>query len=200
MSSKKKPALFVDRDGVINKMVKYEGVFDSPLVIDDVKLLPGIVDIIKWANKNGFPVIEISNQPGVAKGKMSKVSQQSIEKRVHVLLKKKGAKINKIYICPHHPKGVVKKFAIVCDCRKPKPGLILRAASDLNIDLEKSIFMGDSSTDVEAGKAAGVKTIIHLHSNNEVEKVRLAKKSAADHKVTNIIQALPILKKFFEVT
>ncbi len=195
-----KKALFLDRDGIINKMVKYAGGFDSPRTIDDVKLLSGIVAIIKWANKKKLPVVEISNQPGVAKGKMSKVMQQNIENRVHLLLKRRGARINKIYICPHHPKGVVKKLAIVCNCRKPKPGLILRAASNLNINLEKSIFMGDSSTDVEAGRAAGVKTIIYLHPNNEVKKVRLAKMAAADYRITNIKQALPILKKFFEIT
>lgn len=195
-----KRVLFLDRDGVINKMVKHKGVFDSPLRPDDVKLLPGIVKIIKLANKKGVPVVEISNQPGVAKGKMSRATQRNIEKTIHTLLKKEGVQINNTYICPHHPNGVVKKLAIDCDCRKPKPGLIFRAAKELDIDLHKSILLGDTSTDVKAGKAAGVKTIIFLHSNNEPRKVKEAKKTAADYKINNLKQAEEILKKFFEAS
>jgi D-glycero-D-manno-heptose 1,7-bisphosphate phosphatase len=159
----KAEALFADRDGIMNRMVRYSYDWDSPQDPEDVVLVDGIEEVISWANKNGIPVIEISNQPGVAKGKMSQETSDAIEAKVHQLLKEKGVYIDKTYICPHSPRAVVASLSIDCDCRKPKPGLLLSAASELDINLSRSVFLGDKDTDVTAGQRAGTKTILYIH-------------------------------------
>lgn len=197
MSEKK--ALFIDRDGVINRMVRYAYGWDSPQRIEDVKLVNGIEKIIGWANDQKIPVIEITNQPGVAKGKLEQDESEAIQRRVEVLLKRKRAQIDGVYICPHHPEGVVPELSVVCDCRKPKPGLLLKAAKDLGIDLEKSIFLGDNETDALAGKAAGCKTILYLHHENEPEKVARSRSTdVADYKVRSSVNVKKILDKFLD--
>lgn len=198
MNKKLVAVLFIDRDGVINHLVpsKSEN-FDSPQKPKDVKLIEGIVDVITWANKHGILTIEVSNQPGVAKGKMDMKTLESIEARVHELLKMSGAEISKVYQCFHHPRGVVTKLTKECDCRKPKPGLLIKAAAKLSIDLEKSIMLGDNASDVEAGKNAGCKTIIFLHGEDTPEKIARAKKVEADYKVTKISEVISILENFF---
>lgn len=194
-----KKALFIDRDGVINKMVRYKNTFYSPQSPKDVILVPNIEKVISFANKNGIPAIEISNQPSVAKGKMTQEISDAIEAQVHKLLASRGARIDKAYICRHHPDGVVPELTKKCGCRKPKPGLLLRAAKEQGIDLNKSLYLGDKASDVLAGKAAGVKTLIYLHDQDLPEKVREAKKSLADYRVTNLREVIPILKRYFSV-
>lgn len=190
-------ALFLDRDGVINSLVNYQYGWDSPQSLQDIKLVNGIVAIIRWANDKNIPVIEISNQPGVAKGKMTQKTSDNIENKVHQLLKTKGAVINKAYICLHHPEGTVPRLTKQCHCRKPQPGLILKATQELNVNLTKSIFLGDKASDVEASKAAGLQTIIYLHQQDLSRKVKQAYQVKADFKINSLSQALPILKKFF---
>lgn len=190
MERVKRKALFIDRDGVMIRMVKYKHGWDCPQNPGDVKLVREIEEVIGWANKNGLPVIEISNQPGVAKGKMSQETSDAIEKRTHELLAEKGVKVNGVYICPH--------LGGECDCRKPKPGLLLQAAKELGIDLEKSVFLGDKAGDVMAGKAAGCKTIIFLHNNDLPEKVEAVKNCRANYKFKSIGKILTTLRKIFD--
>ncbi|MBI2593031.1 HAD-IIIA family hydrolase [Candidatus Daviesbacteria bacterium] len=194
-----KRALFIDRDGVINQMIRYENGWDSPQKLTDVKLVEGIGEVILWANIHKIPVIEISNQPGVAKGKMSQKVSDAIEEKVHKLVKKKGAFINRAYVCYHHPKAVIKKFKEICDCRKPKPGLLLQAAKDLKIDLEQSVMLGDKISDAEAGRASGCKTIIFVHDNDTEDKAGEAKKAKADYRVFKISEITPLLKRLFNI-
>ncbi len=189
-------ALFLDRDGVINRMVKYDPEWDSPKKPEDVVLVDGIVKVIESASKKGLLVVEITNRPEVAKGCFSQALADAIEARVHQLLSKSGARVDKVYTCPHHPNGVVPELTMACECRKPKPGLLLRAARELNIDLTRSVFLGDKASDIEAGKAAGSKTILYLHQEDELQKVEAAKNSNADYKVSSmseILSVLPIL-------
>jgi D-glycero-D-manno-heptose 1,7-bisphosphate phosphatase len=196
-----KRCVFFDRDGVINHLIFYQnrGYYDSPQSPEDVRLIEGIADIILWTNQHNITVVEASNQPGVAKGKMSQETSNLIEDRIHHLLKEKGAIINKVYICPHHPKGVVPELTKVCDCRKPAPGLLLKAAQELNLDLKHSIILGDKASDIETGKAAGIKTIIYLHKEDTPEKVEEAKKAEADYKVSSLKKITPILKDIFRI-
>lgn len=195
----KQSVLFLDRDGVINQMVAYPGdePFDSPQKPEDVVLVDGIIDIIKWANDKNIPVVEITNQPGVAKGKMDQSKADAIESRVHQLLSEKNVFITKTYICPHHPRGIVPELTQECLCRKPKPGLLLQAASELNIDLSKSIFLGDGASDVEAGLTAKCQTIIYIHNLNLPKKVEEAKNAPANFKTNSLSLVIPILEKFF---
>jgi len=195
---KKTRALFLDRDGIIDHMILYKGGWDSPQKSEDVKLINGIEKIIKWANGKNIPVIEVSNQPGVAKGKISQKTSDAIEKKIHRLLKEGGAFIDKVYVCPHHPKAVVPKLKIICDCRKPKPGLLLRAANELDIDLSNSLFLGDKASDAEAGKLAEVKTIIYLHREDEQKKVEEAENANADFKTDSMKKSFKTIKEFFK--
>jgi len=182
-------ALFIDRDGVTIHMVKYDYGWDSAQKLEDVRLEEGVENVIGWANKRGIPVVEISNQPGVAKGKMSQEVSDAIETTTHELLAEKGVGVDKVYICPH--------LDGECDCRKPKPGLLLQATKELDIDLKQSVFLGDKGSDVEVGKLVGCKTIIFLHDEDLPEKIEEAKKAGADYKVRSMKEVLIILKKVF---
>lgn len=183
---KSRRALFLDRDGVICRMVKYHYGWDAAQKPEDVRLVKGISSLIRSASEKGLLIVEVSNQPGVAKGKMNQTTSDSIERRVHNLLLEQGAPIEHVYICPHHPKAVISELSVECNCRKPKPGLLIRAAEELRIDLTKSIFLGDKASDALAGSAVGSQTIIYLHEEDEVEKVDEAEKADADFKSKEI--------------
>lgn len=189
-----KKALFLDRDGVICHMVKYLDGFDSPQQVKDVILIQGIENIIKYAQSKGLFVIEISNQPSVAKGKQTPQKSAAIETKVHNLLSQVNVKIDSTYICPHHPQGVIPKLTIECDCRKPKPGLLHKAADKFNIDLSKSLFLGDNASDVEAAKAAGCKSIVFIHNEDELWKLQKAKDAQADYKIKNLYELIRIIE------
>lgn len=193
-----KKVLFIDRDGVINKMVlQKDGVFDSPQTVEQVNLVEGVSEIINWLNKKDIPVIEVSNQPGVAKGKMSMKTLEDIEEKVHALLEEKGVHINKIYRCFHHPEAVNNKWKVDCDCRKPNTGLLLQAASELGIDLSESAILGDNVSDMEAGKKVGSKTILFSHKNDLPQKIKVNQEYIPDFKVYSHEEVIPILIKLF---
>ncbi len=192
-----KRALFIDRDGVVCRMVKYGEKYDSAQRVEDIKLVDGISQILKWANEKGILTVEISNQPGVAKGKMSRELSDAIEAKAHRLLDEQGARINHKYICLHHPWGLVAELTRECDCRKPKPGLILQAACDLTIDLASSLYLGDKALDALAGKAAGVKTIIYLHDEDDPQKVEETKNEVADFKSSSMNGVFRIVRDYF---
>ncbi|MCL5783761.1 MAG: HAD-IIIA family hydrolase [Patescibacteria group bacterium] len=192
-------ALFLDRDGTMNRMIYYRdsGCYEQPRCPDDVHLVRGIVRVIALANMWGIPVIEITNQPGIAKGRMSRQTLDAIENKLHDLLQVNGVKLNQVYRCLHHPLGIDPEWKLDCDCRKPKPGLLLTAARDFGADLTKSLFLGDKATDVVAGKSAGCKTAILLHNEDLPDKVEEAKASTADYKITSLDEMEPILKEVF---
>lgn len=152
----KKKAFFLDRDGVITKMVNG----DAPKRLQDLSLIREIIPVIKEAHSKEYINIIISNQPDVAQGHISEKKRRALETRLKELLKNHELSVDAIYYCHHHPEGAIKKYAIDCNCRKPKPGMLLRAAKKFNIDLKKSYFIGDRASDVKAGKDAGVRTIL----------------------------------------
>lgn len=191
-------ALFLDRDGVINRMAKYQSGWDSPQQPDDVRLVTGIAKIVAWANGQEIPVVEITNQPGVAKGKINQKTADAIEAKIHKLLHAKGATVDRTFICPHHPGALLEEFKKICDCRKPKPGLILKAAKELGIILNKSAFLGDSDSDVKAAKAAGVKSIIYIHNENDPAKLRSARQAKADFEVSSMKEAFQTIRNNFK--
>lgn len=179
-------------------MVLINGQFDSPQNPRQVSLVEGIIDLIAWFNKKGVPVIEVTNQPGPALGKMKLTTLKNIEKKIHKLLNKKGVHIDHIYSCLHHPEAILSKFKISCACRKPKAGLLLQAGSELNINFKKSVILGDNATDMEAGKIVGCKTILLFHSNNLLHKVKANKIYQADYKVSSHSEALEVLRKLYK--
>jgi len=159
----KQKAVFLDRDGTINK---YVGFLRN---IDDFELLPGVAEAIRKIEALGYLVIVITNQPVIARGEVTVQYLQEIHNKMETLLGMEGAYLDAIYYCPHHPhkgyEGEVSELKIDCNCRKPKPGMILKAAEDFNIDLNNSWIVGDGENDIKAGKAAGCKTVL-LGSEN----------------------------------
>ncbi len=145
----KKRAIFLDRDGVINKKAKEHDYIKN---WGEFEFLPNVAKTIRQLNKN-FLVVVVSNQGGVSRGIMTIDQVNDIHSKMQLELKKDQAIIDKIYFCPHY-------IQENCLCRKPKPGLINKAAKDLNIDLSQSYMIGDSITDIQAGKEAGCKTIL----------------------------------------
>jgi D,D-heptose 1,7-bisphosphate phosphatase len=158
-------AIFLDRDGTINKFV---GFLTKP---EEFELIPGVAEAIGQINRSGYLVIVVSNQPVIARGDCTFEELQTIHNKMETELGKEGDFIDAIYFCPHHPdKGFVgerPEYKIDCDCRKPKPGMLLQAAKDWNIDLSESYMIGDSERDVEAGRNAGVKRSIKIKTNQE---------------------------------
>lgn len=154
----KQKAIFLDRDGTINK---YVGFLRKE---EEFELLPGVADAIKKINKSGYLAVVVTNQPVIARGEVTFEGLETIHNKMETLLGKAGAYLDGLYFCPHHPhsgyEGEVKDLKIDCDCRKPKPGMLLKATEDLNIDLSQSYMVGDSESDIKAGKAAGCKTVL----------------------------------------
>jgi len=154
-------AVFLDRDGVINELYydDNQGVIDSPFHPDQFVLFPKVAEAINEFHKLGYLVIVISNQPGIAKKHFTEQTFEAIKKKMHDELKKHGTYMDAEYYCFHHPDAKLDKYKKICDCRKPKPGMILQAAKDHNIDLSASWMIGDSNVDIQAGKSIGCKTI-----------------------------------------
>ncbi len=150
MRQKKRKAVFLDRDGIINQKPQEHDYVKS---WKEFKFIPGIEELIKAAKEEGYLVIVITNQRGIARGLVSREVVEKIHEKMVASLKKKGAIIDAIYYCPHDIKDH-------CNCRKPKPGMILQAAKEFNIDLKNSIVIGDSESDIMAGKAVGCKTFL----------------------------------------
>jgi D-glycero-D-manno-heptose 1,7-bisphosphate phosphatase len=154
----KQKAIFLDRDGTINRHI---GFLRKP---EELELLPGAAEAVKRINASGYLAVVITNQPVIARGEVTTEQLQIIHNKLETLLGREGAYIDGLYYCPHHPdkgfEGEVPELKIECDCRKPKPGLILKAAQDFNIDLQSSWMIGDGKNDIGAGKNAGCKTTL----------------------------------------
>ncbi|MEM2137548.1 MAG: HAD family hydrolase [Candidatus Anstonellaceae archaeon] len=161
MKQKLRRAVFLDRDGTLNKMVYYpdHGIVDSPFVPSQLGLLPGVPEALKILRRKGFMLMLVSNQPGVAKGNMGEKDFVAVCNRFDSLLAKHGIELDAKYYCMHHPGSKLAKYRKNCRCRKPKAGLLLAAAREHGIDLKSSYMAGDGIVDVKAGHAAGCKTV-----------------------------------------
>ncbi|MDB5313708.1 MAG: gmhB 3 [Gemmataceae bacterium] len=149
-----RPAIFLDRDGVVVEDTHYLG---SP---EQVQLVPGSADAIASLNQAGWPVVVVTNQSGVARGLFTAGAVDAVHAHLSELLAGYGARIEAFYFCPHYPTADVEAYRSDCACRKPKPGMLLRAAADLGLDLGRSWMVGDRASDLEAGAAAGTRTIL----------------------------------------
>lgn len=170
----KQKAVFLDRDGTINK---YVGFLTKP---EQFELIPGVAEAIKKINKSGYLAIVVTNQPVIARGDCTWEELQDIHNKMETKLGKEGAFVDAIYICPHHKdkgfEGERPEYKFDCECRKPKPGLLFQAAKDFNIDLFQSIMIGDSESDVDAGLNACVKSSIKINENNNSVILRIVEK------------------------
>lgn len=160
----KQKAIFLDRDGTINK---YVGFLRN---IDEFELMDGAAEAIRKINESDYLAIVVTNQPVIAHGEASFEELEEIHNKMEILLGKEGAYLDAIYYCPHHPHkgygGERPELKIDCDCQKPKPGMLLKAAVDFNIDLSQSWIVGDGENDIKAGINAGCKTVL-LSDDNE---------------------------------
>ena len=154
----KRPALFLDRDGVIN--VEYGYVYRR----EDFVFVEGIFELVKTANDLGFLVIVVTNQAGIGRGYYTEADFWMLMDWMKLEFEQKGARIDAIYFCPFHPDGIG-KYRKESECRKPNPGMLFQAAEDWNIDLPKSVMIGDKESDIEAGRTAGINNLILQNTN-----------------------------------
>jgi len=164
MSSKKQPAIFLDRDGVINDDLDYV------YRIKNFKFIPGVFEACRKFIERGYQIIIITNQAGIARGyytedDFEQLNQWMLNKFVYHNVEIKG-----VYYCPHHPVHGKNQYRVDCDCRKPKPGMILRAAQEHELDLRRSILIGDKASDIKAGKSAGIVTNLLVKTGKPVTK------------------------------
>lgn len=169
----KQKAIFLDRDGTINK---YVGFLRD---INEFELIDGVAEAVKKINASGYLAIVVTNQPVIARGEVSFDELKEIHNKMETLLGQEGAYLDAIYFCPHHPhKGYereVPDLKIDCNCRKPKPGMLLKAAVNFNIDLSQSWMIGDGENDIKAGMNAGCKTALISDKNENFGQKRTVK-------------------------
>jgi D-glycero-D-manno-heptose 1,7-bisphosphate phosphatase len=145
-------AAFLDRDGTLIEDIGY---MNRP---EQVKLMPGVREALRELKASGYRLIVVTNQSAVARGYCTEEAVDETNREINRQLGDES-RIERFMICPHHPEGVVPEYAIDCECRKPGPALIHRAAAEMQIDLSRSVLIGDSTRDIVAGKRAGLKTV-----------------------------------------
>lgn len=149
-----KCAAFLDRDGTIIRQV--ELMHD----VSQIRLLPGAAAAIRRLNRKSILVVVVTNQPVVARGVASEQEVELVHEELNRRLQAQGAHIDAFYFCPHHPNATLEQYRTACKCRKPEPGMILRAAEEHGVDLSRSVMIGDTTQDIVAGNRAGVRTIL----------------------------------------
>ena len=162
MNEYSRKAVFIDKDGTLIPNIPYN-IDPERITIEDET-----IEGLRLLKDEGFLFIVISNQSGIAKGYFKEMDLEQVWNKISALLQRHEISIDAFYYCPHEPNGIVEQYAVECDCRKPLPGMILKAASQLKIDLSQSWMIGDILNDVEAGNRAGCSTIL-IDNGNETE-------------------------------
>jgi len=178
--------VFLDRD---NTLIEDPGYINDP---SQVKLLPGVGKALNQLNSMGYKLIVVSNQSGVARGIITETALKKIHQKLRDLLSHDNVLLDEIYCCPYHPEGVVPKYTKESDLRKPKPGMLLQAAEEMEIDFERSWMIGDAYCDVAAGAQAGCKTILINPSLKPAVKQK--GDTEPDKKAINLKEAVNIIK------
>jgi len=178
-----RPGLFLDRDGVINEECNY---LHDP---KDLVMIPGVAQAIAAINRRGVPVIVVTNQAGIGRGYYDVPAYESVNRAITEILAASAARVDAWYFCPHRPDAG-------CACRKPLPGMLLSAERDLNLDLRRSLLVGDKDSDLQAARAVGARTVlVRTGYGREVERALVAGGSAlADHICDSLGEALPYLE------
>jgi D-glycero-D-manno-heptose 1,7-bisphosphate phosphatase len=187
--------IFIDRDGTINNEVDF---LRTP---DQLKLIPRSADAITELNKLNLKVFILTNQSGIARGLLTENDLRGIHNRLLQMLENQDARIDKIYYCPHHPEGSIEEFRKDCQCRKPKPGMLLTAAKEYNIDLSASYIIGDKMIDMQAGNNCGARTVLVLTGYGKAELEDCRKNGVRiDHIAENLYDAVKFIKNRLEVS
>jgi D-glycero-D-manno-heptose 1,7-bisphosphate phosphatase len=171
-----------------------EGRVGSPLSAGAMRVFPYAGESVKEIKALGFEAVLISNQPGVAKRQFSLSELRKMGQKVAGELARQGASLDSEYYCLHHPDALVPKYRKVCECRKPKPGLLLSAAREHGLDLEGSFFVGDALIDVQAGKAAGCRTILLGHPTSFLARLMEEQGATPDFMVPSLKQVPDLLR------
>lgn len=151
---KKSAAVFLDRDGTINEEVGY---LDS---LEKLRIFPVAFDAVRMINETGMKVVVATNQSGVARGLFDETFVERVHEQMDELFRERGARIDRFYYCPHHPTEGIGPYRLACDCRKPKPGMLLQASLELDIDLSVSYVVGDTTRDIELAHRCGATGIL----------------------------------------
>ena len=149
-----RPAVFLDRDGTVNEDVSFLN------RLSDLRLFPWSADAIRLLNRAGFCTVVTTNQSGVGRGLIPEPFVLTVHDEIDARLARAGARIERYFYCPHHPVEGLGAYRQACECRKPRPGMILTAAREMGLDLTRSVMVGDRRMDVAAGHAAGVRAIL----------------------------------------
>lgn len=190
-----RPAVFLDRDGTINEQMGYIN------HISRFHLLPGVAEAIRTLNEIHIPVVVVTNQSGLARGYFPPELLEEVHEKMRSLLLEKGAVIDGLYICPHHPEAKEKKYRQVCNCRKPKTGLLEHAAAELNLDLGKSFIVGDRWSDLKCGKSVGGATVLVLtgYGRGDLEYIGPTQEIQPDYQAEDLSAAVTwIIKQMNE--
>ncbi len=179
-----RPAVFLDRDGTVIREVDY---LRSP---KQMRLLPRAAEAIRALNESGFEVVMVTNQSSIGRGLLSEDSLMEIHRVLGERLAKRGARVDGIYFCPHHENAAVPEYRRRCQCRKPEPGMFLRAAAELGLDLGRSYAIGDSERDIEAGRRAGCATVLVRTGYGAATEARLGEGLGAGHVADDLLSAV----------
>jgi D,D-heptose 1,7-bisphosphate phosphatase len=184
------PGVFLDRDGVLIR--------DVHLLItrDEVDIFPYVSKAINCLHQAGYIIVVVSNQPVIARGLITEQGVADIHLWIQDLLRQDNACIDRFYFCPHHPKADLVQYRFNCECRKPRPGMLLQAAEDLAIDLKSSFMIGDRPSDIVAGHSAGCRTILvetGMHTNSPIESSHLYNLVDPDYICSDLMAATDII-------
>lgn len=176
MPAELRPAAFIDRDGVINAELNYVS------RVEDFHVLPGVVTGLRRLSEAGYALVVVTNQAGIAKGKFHESAFHLLTDYMLEHFAAQDVRFAGVYHCPHHPQGLIERFRLDCDCRKPAPGMLLRAAAELGLDLSSSVLVGDKPSDTAAGRAAGVLRTVLVESGHALpaDTTRCADHRCAD--------------------
>jgi D,D-heptose 1,7-bisphosphate phosphatase len=184
-------AIFMDKDGTLIKNIPFN------IEADKIELYKDVPSAIRKLKEYGFKIIVVTNQPGIAFGYFNENEFKNFVNFFYKFFSEQGCEIDGFYYCPHHPDGKDKTYGCECSCRKPAPGMILKASEDLAIDLSQSWMIGDILHDVEAGKKAGCRTIL-IDNGNETEWV-LTKNRNPLFIAKKVIEAAGIIIRHTEI-
>jgi D-glycero-D-manno-heptose 1,7-bisphosphate phosphatase len=183
---KTRPAVFIDRDGTLTEEVGY---VNHP---SRLRLLPRSAEAIRRLNRAGLAAVVVTNQAGIARGYFTERVLEAVNADLIAQLTRAGARLDGLYVCPHHPTEGAPPYRMLCDCRKPKPGLLLRAADELRLDLTRSVMVGDKGSDLEVAPKVGARGVLVLtgYGLGEWEDRRDQLEVAPDHVAHDLLDAV----------
>ena len=176
--------VFLDRDGTL---LEEAGYLDR---LERLVFFPYAIDAVRLLNRAGFPVVVVTNQAGIARGIFKESFVAAAHQHISDRLAAAGARVDAFYYCPHHPEAVVEEFRQVCDCRKPQPGMLTRAAADLDLALDRSFVVGDRWHDLEAGQRVGARTLLVRTGYGRTEEAAPKAQVQPSAIVDNVIDAV----------